>query len=165
MISETKSSSGNEEIYLYRMAQTYVFAGIFFISRAVEKYIEANYQQPSWLADFWIVFVIICVVGMIIPLSKALRVEGQCNGRDFMFGKFNDEYMNHIHLQSFKVSGNLMIIFLIFSFTIFNSNANFESPISAIAAVSVGQFSFLSLGLLLLSFSIPILYMLRGDDE
>ena len=75
------------------------------------------------------------------------------------YSHFNDEYFNHINNKGFKYSFNTSCAFLVF-FSVFGHHFQ-----SFLVNLSFSDFAEFTLGLSFISYSLPILLLLRGEDE
>ncbi len=145
------SSPVNEQVYLKRNALVCFVLGILFIADALYN----NFTSSVGLKYLTFMFFIAALIFIVMFLLSLIKMTKSA----WLFGNFEDEYLNHIHNTGYKYAFSFMSFFLV----VVSVTVNLFPYL--IEGMLVREFSKFSAGLMFMSYSLPIIYLLRGDDE
>ena len=159
MKTQTISTAVNEQIFLKRNSLLGVFAGLMFISSPIYKLLEPIITEHDWLN--LVLALLSLILGMLIFFTFFSTIKSMENvGRYTIWtGNFNDEYFNHINNKGYKYSFVTSCILLL-DFSVFGRHLQ-----NFLGGLFLSEFSDFMLGVIFLSYSLPILFLLRGEDE
>jgi len=141
----------NEQLFLKRNALVCIVLGIFFLTDFIYNYFNSSIE-----IEFLNFILFIVSIGFIVMFLMSANKIGK---NVFLFGNFKDEYLNHIHNTGYKYSFSFISLFLV---VLTITSSLFPKLFSTLP---VHEFSKLSAGLMFISYSLPILFLLRGEDE
>ena len=141
----------NEQIYLKRNALVCIVLGALFIADSIYNHFNSSMELEYLTFTLFITSIIFIFLFLLslIKIGKSV----------FLLGNFEDEYLNHIHNTGYKYAFSLISIFLV----VVAVTSNIFPKLTE--NLLVREFSKFSAGLMFISYSLPILYLLRGDDE
>lgn len=141
----------NEQTYLKRNALACVVLGALYIADAIYNHLTSSVGLKYLTFGLF--------VASIIFIALVLQSLSKVSKRVFLFSNFEDEYLNHIHNTGYKYAFSLIATFLV----LVSITTNIFPHLSE--WLLVREFSKFSAGLMFISYSLPILYLLRADDE
>ncbi|UUO21835.1 hypothetical protein FGD67_00460 [Colwellia sp. M166] len=159
MNTQIISTAINEQIFLKRNSLLGIFVGLMFISSPLYKLLEPFITLYDWLYITLGLLSIVLGISIVFTLFKTIKSMGNMDRYTIWYSHFNDEYFNHINNKGFKYSFNTSCAFLVF-FSVFGHHFQ-----SFLVNLSFSDFAEFTLGLSFISYSLPILLLLRGEDE
>jgi len=130
-----------------------------FTSSPLYKLLEPFIIRYDWLYITLILLSIILGVFIVFTFFKIMNSIESLDRYTVWYNCFNDEYFNYINHKGYKYSFNTSCFFLMF-FSIFGHHFQ-----SFLVTLSLSDFAEFTLGLSFISYSLPVLFLLRGEDE
>jgi hypothetical protein len=158
MHSETELTPAIEQSYLKRSAMVGTILALYLISTSTYTLIENSFSDATWLKVVFGALVFILCITMTVTLFKDLKIYKKVNHKTFWYGKYTDEYIGHVSMKAYQYSFNVMTILLLLAYL----THYFPEFLNSIG---VHEFVKLNLAVLLLSYGLPILYMLRKEQD
>lgn len=153
------STAINEQVFLKRNSLLGVFAGLMFISSPLYKLLEHFITRYDWLYITLALLGAILGISIIITFLKIIKSMENVDRYTIWYNNFNDEYFNHINNKGYKYSFNASCTFLVF-ISVFGHHFQ-----DVLVNLSFSDFAEFTLGLSFISYSLPVLFLLRGEDE
>lgn len=160
MSNSKVATPASEQDYLRSNAILALILGLVF-TLDLWSLALSEVSASEWLTNILIIGVAILFFLMLVYLVKASKGAFTFNRKAFWLGTFNDEYLNHINLKGYKYAFNitcglLIALMLMADFNVFEGLPN---------EVTLKQIFKSIIGLVFWGYAIPVLYMLRGEDE
>jgi hypothetical protein len=154
----------DEQNFLKRNALGSLFAGFYFFGgffySIMQPYIENNGVSLWPFALVAIAIIIVLFTSLIKTLSSGRKVSN-----DTLYcGNFQDEYLNYINAKGYKYAANFTGLSLFFVYVLITP---FEETFlgTAVLSITIREFLDLTIGVLIFSYALPVLYMLKGADD
>ncbi|TQV71024.1 hypothetical protein FLL45_22110 [Aliikangiella marina] len=96
----------------------------------------------------------------LVYLSRTSRGAFTFNRRAFWLGQFSDEFLNHINRKGYQYAFNVTCFVLILLML-----SDFGGFAEAMAGVSASTLAKSILGVMFISYALPVLFLLRAEDE
>lgn len=141
----------NEQIYLKRNALVCIVLGVLFVADSICNHFKLSVE----LEYFTFILLVASIIFIFLFILSLIKVGKSI----FLFGNFEDEYFSHIHNTGYKYAFSLISIFLV----VVAVTSNIFPWLTE--GLLVREFSKFCAGLMFIGYSLPILYLLRGDDE
>ena len=159
MTDLTTSQPHNEQTFLKRNALLCTLLGMLLIFEALDIFANSNIAHGPLLDAFLIIGALALLVTLVVMLFKTLGTSYKISRQAYWFGNFQDEYINHINAMGYKYAFNTVCGALILCYGA--TRAEWLDTASS----DIGLLCKMGLGIVFLSYSLPVLYLLRGDDE
>jgi hypothetical protein len=156
MQTKTDLTPAIEQSFLTRNAIGASVLALVLISDSIYTLIENLFPNATWLKTIFGAFAFILTIAMIVRLFKDLNYYKKVNHNTLWYGKFTDEYIGHVSKKAYQYSYNVMAIVLVLAY----SSKYLPELLNSI---SIHEFVKLIFAILLLSYGLPILYMLRKE--
>jgi|GEM_PF-2783170 len=154
------ATPATEQKYLQSNAILSVALGIYFTAGIWEWFLGDLAQGPviSGIVTFGALAVLIVAL---VYLSKASNGALSFNKKAFWLGRYEDEFLSHINHKGYQYAFNITAALLLVAIFLDPWVALFELTVSY-TPQALAKFL---IGALFLSYAIPVLCMLRGEDE
>ena len=155
-LSNSKTTPHFEHLFLKRNALFSISIAMIVVGLIASEYSKNVYNDSGWIA-----FSIGCGVGislvfLFVALIRIIKIIPKAKNA-WMYGNYQDEYFNHLNHRAYKYAFNTTVVVAAF--------LSFGYASSIMPSWLADHDGALILMTLLLSFGIPILVWLRGDNE
>ena len=158
MLTQSELTPAIEQRFLTRNAMGCTIVALYLISDSTYTLIENVFSDAVWLKIVFGALVFVLSITLIVGLFKDLKFYGKVNRKTFWFGKFTDEYIGHVSMKAYQYSFNVMSILLALAFL----THYFPEFLNSI---TIHEFVKLNFAILMLSYGLPILYMLQKEQD
>jgi hypothetical protein len=104
-------------------------------------------------------------IAMGMSLFKDQKFQGKSNRKTLWYGKFTDEYISYISMKGYQYSWNVMSILLPILVILASLNDRGEYLPELFNSISFIEFIKLNFAILTLSYGLPILYIMRKEQD
>ncbi len=153
----------DEQNYLKNNALLGLFTGMLFSGDIISRFFYNNNESDGFFSSGLLIAGIIVAILMMYSLFQVAQYSCKIKKRTFYYGNFKDEYLNHINSIGYKYAFNIICCYLLFVFFSTEYPKSNEAQISYV--MTVKDFCLLTIGIVFLSYSTPVLYMLKGVDD
>jgi hypothetical protein len=165
MQTQTELTPAIEQRYLTFIAMLSTIFGLFLISDSIYTLIESISPGSTWLKIIVGAFVLILFITMGISLFKTLKFQGEVSRKTLWYGKFIDEYISYVNMKGYQYSWNIMSILMPILLILASLNERGEYLPEFLNSIPILEFIKLNLAILMLTYGLPILYMLRKEQD
>ncbi len=159
MSAQMNVQPADEQNYLKRNALLNLILGFFFIGGTSYHYISDFILSSSLFMALSGLLALSTLIGMIVLLTKTISSSKKIQKKMFYYGSFNDEYLNYVNGKGYKYVFN----FITFYFLVVWLGTGISE--SLLGALTIRQFCELTIGLVFISYAVPVLYLLKGADD
>jgi hypothetical protein len=165
MHTETELTPAIEQHFLTLIAKLSAVFGLLFITDSIYTLVESLFPNSTWLKIIVGTFGLVLFIAMGVSLFKNLKFNGKININTSLCFKFSDEYISYVSMKGYQYSWNVMSILLPILVILAYLNDRGEYLPELFNSISFLEFVKLNLAVLLLSYGLPILYMLRKEQD
>jgi hypothetical protein len=165
MQNKTELTPAIEQHFLTLIAKLSTIFGLLFITDSIYTLIESVYPDFTWLKITVGTFGLILFIAMGVSLFKDLKFQGKLNRKILWYGKFTDEYISYASMKGYQYSWNVMSILLPILLILAGLNERVEYLPEFLSSIPILEFIKLNFAILMLSYGLPILYMLRKEQD
>ncbi len=153
----------DEQNYLKGNALLSLVLGVLFsFSFFYMLFEESISTSPVLEGGLLFVGSIIFIAAMVICF-KTVNSANRVKKDTFYCGNFQDEYLNHVNLKGYKYVFNFVSFYFI---TIFICTGPTSSEaIDFLPLISIRDFCMLTMGLVFISYALPVLYLLKDAED
>jgi hypothetical protein len=153
----------DEQSYLMRNALLSVILGTSFVGESIYSHFEQYLQSHSLINAGVSIIGGGIFIGMIVMLIKTLNSANKVLKKTFYYGNFEDEYLNYINAKGYKYACNFILFFCFVIYILSDFNGTVASEL--MLSTSTREFCQLTVGLIFISYALPVLYLLKGADD
>lgn len=165
MQTKTELTPAIEQHFLTLIAKLSTIFGLLFITDSIYTLIESIFPDSTWLKIIVGTFGLILFIAMGVSLFKDLKFQGKLNRKTLWYGKFTDEYISYASMKGYQYSWNVMSILLPILLILASLNERVEYLPEFLSSIPILEFIKLNFAILMLSYGLPILYMLRREQD
>jgi hypothetical protein len=153
----------DEQNYLKHNALLCLVLGVLFSFSFFYIIFEQGISSMPILENSLLFIGAVISISMMVICIKTIKSANKVKNDTFYYGNFKDEYLNHINLKGYKYVFNFVCFYF---FTIFICmGPTISEAIDFLPLISIRDFCLLTMGLIFISYALPVLYMLNGTDD
>ncbi|MCJ8292995.1 MAG: hypothetical protein MJK15_01190 [Colwellia sp.] len=153
----------DEQNHLKRNALLYLVLGIIFSFSFLYNFFEQTISAEPTLERTLLFAGFVLFIVMIFVCFKVMKSANNIKKETFYCGNFQDEYLNYVNMKGYKYSFNFACFYLITIYIVTELYRNSTSDFTAV--IDISNFCVVTMGLIFISYSIPVLYLLKGADD
>jgi len=153
----------DEQSYLMRNALLGVILGAWFLGESLHGYFEQYLQSHSMISLAVSILGGVIFISMMVILIKVMKSANKVQKKTFYYGNFEDEYLNYVNAKGYKYAFNFILIFFFVVYFLSGLDGTVASEVAL--SISIREFCQLTVGLIFISYALPVLYLLKGADD
>jgi hypothetical protein len=153
----------DEQNYLQKHALLCLFFGVLSSFNFIYILFSEQIRSVPFLHESLLFIGVLGFITMVVITFKTAIATKKVKNSTYYYGNFQDEYLNHVNAKGYKYVFNFMCFYLITLWLV-----TFSMQISAnelLLSISFSQFIMVTFGLMFISYSVPVLYLLKGADD
>jgi len=153
----------DEQNYLKRNALLCLVLGVLFSFSFFYILFEQDISSMPILENSLLFVGAVIFISMMVICFKTINSANRVKKDTFYCGNFQDEYLNHVNLKGYKYVFNFVCFYFITIFIC--TGPTISEAIDFLPLISIRDFCLLTMGLIFISYALPVLYMLKGGDD
>jgi hypothetical protein len=153
----------DEQNYLQKHASLCLFFGVLSSFNFIYILFSEQIRSVPFLHESLLFIGALGFITMMVITFKTAIATKKVKKNTYYYGNFQDEYLNHVNAKGYKYVFNFMCFYLITIWLITSVTSTLENDV--LSFISISNFSMFTMGLVFLSYALPVLYMLKGVDD